>query len=46
MLIHSGFPAAMTVLLTLVPAVEYCQWERTGAGGGDSCFLRVPVKAL
>jgi hypothetical protein len=46
MLIHSGFSAALAALLTLMPAVEYCQRERTGAGGGDSRFLRVPVKAL
>jgi hypothetical protein len=36
----------MAALLTLMPAVEYCQSERTGDGGGDSRFLRVPVKAL
>ena len=45
-LIHSGFGARNAALLTLPPAVEYCQWERTGAGRGDSRFLRVPVKAL
>jgi hypothetical protein len=34
------------LLLTLPPAVEYCQGERTDAGGGDSRILKVPVKAL
>jgi len=40
------FAPRIAALLTLPPAVEYCQAERTGAGGGDSRFLRVPVKAL